>query len=168
MKSEIQPSFMTGNQSIVTTLGSLGFGFPEEQSQCVNTYGKNEPILKDKDGSPIKPGNVKFNLNRYSDTFLVSIEDVLEEWRSGNSDKVLDDLIQPGADDTPEVAKLKREVMDVLPLALTSYFKGCLRNRKEVAGKFKTVTPMRGWQENGTSFLISDNATDKMKEDLGC
>ena len=159
---------MTGNQSIVSALSSLGFGFSDEDSPCTNSYSKDEPIARDRDNRPIKPGNVRFMLNRESDVFVVNLKDVLDEWRSGQSDKELDNLIQPGADDSVEVAKLKREIMDVLPLALTQYMKGVLKNRKEVAGMFRQVNPMRAWKEGGSTFLITDNLNQKAREDLGC
>ena len=167
MKREVTPNWQTGNVSIAAALCTLGFRWAHESTPCTNVYSKDDSIPIDREGCPKQPGNVTFFINQFSDAFPVELRAVLDQWRAPSADKELDGLISPKSGDSKEVAELKQLIREILPLALTGYMKGVLANRKEVAGAWRYVQPMRSYKDGSSTILISANASEKTKQDLG-
>ena len=162
------PPWLTSNISLVAALGALGFTWHDPKAPCRNVYGKDDPIPRDRQGRPTKPGNNIFSLSRESEEFPnTQLKEILNEWQGGDGDEHLDRMIEPDADDLPEVAKLKQGVAKILPFAIMRYMKGCLSNRKEAAGMFRNVKPMRSYEEDGHLILIDADASDETKHKLG-
>lgn len=161
------PSWQTTNISITSALATLGFPWATPEAPCTNIYGKDDVIPMDRDGRPSRPGKVTFYMLPTSPSFPgVSLDDLLDEWRNGGTDTELDAYLSPAEGESDDVAEVKSTVRELLPLAVMSYMKGCLANRKQSAAAYRSAEPLRGWKDGNGAVIIHANASTEVGRKL--